>query len=542
MEDQTRFAFGPFLFHTLSRRLEKHGELVLLSSRATELLLLLLQRAGELVTKDELQHAGWGARVVAENNLTVHMAALRRVLRGEGDADVHIRTEHGRGYRFIAPVELVRTDPGDRRDPPPLRSRPAHATQRISVLVPPVRSSLNDEESRSMANEVGRHLLLQLSRVHDALVVGISTGDLEAEMATAEGLVLRRERQARYVLRASVRSKDGATHLVATVDDVSTGATIWADRLEHRHMGLSAPENEIAGRLIHAVVTELVDREAAEDPSEEAASIAGARYSALRGWSALNRGLVFPQDLAEARRWFDRALLTDPTLAPALAGSAYAIIADNIRVTTQPRGSLASDATRAELRRADEMATRAVARAPDWPKAWFCRGYVRLWQRRFEESLAAFERVLSLDPCDAEAHAYAGHVAFLAGDLEAMPGAVRHAIALSPRNRGAGLWHLWLGLYEFWHQRDELAIPHFVRATDLSPSLVYPSSFLASALAHADRLTDARNVLDAWCEAMGDFRLTIDHLRAQVFSDHPNYLAGHQRLYRGLRLIGVPDR
>jgi hypothetical protein len=40
---------------------------------------------------------------------------------------------------------------------------------------------------------------------------------------------------------------------------------------------------------------------------------------------------------------------------------------------------------------------------------------------------------------------------------------------------------------------------------------------------------------------MGNFRLTIEHLRSQIFSDHPDYLAGHERLYRGLRLIGVPE-
>jgi DNA-binding winged helix-turn-helix (wHTH) protein len=530
MEAQSNFAFGPFVFHPLSRRLEKNGELVLLSSRAAELLLPLLKRAGELVTKDELQSAGWGSRVVAENNLTVHMAALRRVLRDGGEADGHIRTEHGRGYRFITPVEIVRAERDSLPEAPRTRPGSGPETRRISILVPPVQSPPNDEEARSFAVEVGRHLLLQLSRVHDVLAVGIAATD----PATAH--------RARYVLRASVRFQDGVAQVVAMVDDAASGATVWADRLEHRHIGLSSAENEIAGRLIHAVVTELVDREAAEGPAEEESLTAGARYSALRGWSALNRGLVFPQDLAEARRWFDRALLVDPTLAPALAGSAYAIIADNIRVTTRLRGRLGDDASRPELRQADEMATRAVARAPDWPKAWFCRGYVRLSQRRFEEALAAFERALALDPCDAEAHAYAGHIAFLTGDLESMLVATRHAITLSPRNRGAGLWHLWVGLYDFWQGRDEPAIPHLVRAADLSPSLAYPAAFLASALAHAGRIAEARSSLDAWCEAMGGFRPTIDHLRAQVFSDHPDYLAGHQRLYRGLRLIGVPDR
>nr|WP_246526703.1 winged helix-turn-helix domain-containing protein [Plastoroseomonas hellenica] len=527
------FAFGPYVFHTLSRRLEKQGELVLLNSRATELLLLLLRRAGELVPKDDLLHAGWGGRIVAENNLTVHMAALRRVLRDGGEADSHIRTEHGRGYRFVTPVTIGGREQGGAPGAATAASSLRSDMRRPSVLVSPVQSLMNDETPQSLAVEIGRHLMVQLSRVPDLLVIGTPGS---AGIQRLQG-----EAGARYILRTSVRPDDGSTHIIAMVDDAASGVTIWADRLEHRHIGVSSVENEIASRLAHTVVTALMDREAAQGPAEDAPLTIGAQHAALRGWSALNRELSVPQDLAEARRWFDRALRADPSHAPALAGSAYAIVAENIRATVQFRDSARGDAARAELRRADELATRAVARAPAWPRAWFCRGYVRLWQRRFDAALTAFERALALDPCDAEAHAYAGHVQFLAGRPEAMQAPVQYAIALSPRDRGVGLWHHWLGLCEFWHERDELAIPHFVRATDFSPSLVYPPSFLASALAHAGRIAEARRTLDAWCEAMGGFHLTIDHLRAQVFSDHPTYLAGHERLYRGLRLIGVAE-
>src|SRR5437763_2969739 len=165
MEAPSSFTFGPFVLHTLSRRLEKQGELVLLNSRATELLLLLLRRAGELVAKDDLLHAGWGNRIVAENNLTVHMAALRRVLRDTGEVDNYIRTEHGRGYRFIAPVEIAQMD-GD-SIPRVLTVRPGHQTgggaewRGVSILVPPVQSLLNHETSRSLAVEITRDLMVQ---------------------------------------------------------------------------------------------------------------------------------------------------------------------------------------------------------------------------------------------------------------------------------------------------------------------------------------------------------------------------------------------
>ena len=360
--------------------------------------------------------------------------------------------------------------------------------------------------------------MVQLSRVPGTVVIG--GGD------------------ARYVLRTSIRPAEGEVQVITMIDDAATGATIWADRFQHRPIGLSPMEGEISSRLAHAVNVELVDREAALGPSEEASHTAGAQHCALRGWSALNRELWVPQDLAEARRWFDRALLADPSNASALAGSAYAIVAENIRATAQNRDL----ADRDELRQADELATRAVARAPDWPRAWFCRGYVRECQRRFDAAQIAFGRALSLDPCDAEALAYTGHVHFLMGRLEEMRAPIQHAIALSPRDRGVGLWHHFLGQYDFWHGREGLAIPHFVRATNLAPSLVYCATFLAASLALAGRIEEGRRSLDSWCEAMGGYRLTIDSLRARVFSDNPIYLAGHERHYRGLRLIGVAER
>lgn len=514
MGPPSSFAFGPFVLHTLSRRLEKQGELVLVNSRATELLLLLVRRAGELVTKDDLLHAGWGNRVVAENNLTVHMAALRRVLRDGGEADTCIRTEHGRGYRFVMPVKVAQAAEDNAPRAPAVRVAGQLQPSGISIQVPPVQGLADDEESGSLAAETRRHLMVELSRMPDASVTG--SGD------------------ARYVLRTSVRPGKGDAQVVAMIDDSASGATIWAERFDHRHVGLAPIESEISSRLARAVVTELVDREAAQDPTEQGAD---ARHSALRGWSALNRELWVPQDLAEARRSFDRALRADPSNASALAGSAYAIVAENIRATPQGRDL----GIREELLQADELATRAVARAPDWPRAWFCRGYVRQCQRRFDAALTAYGRALALDPCDAETLAYAGHVHFLMGRLEEMRTLVRHALALGPRDRGVGFYHHFLGQYDFWQGRDDLAIAHFVQASDLAPSLVYCATFLAASLALAGRVEEGRRSLDAWCEAMGGFHLTIDRLRAQVFSDHPTYLAGHERQYRGLRLIGVAE-
>lgn len=535
------FAFGPFIFHTLSRRLERRGELVLLNSRATDLLFLLLRRAGELVTKDDLLQAAWGNRVVAENNLTVHMAALRRALRNDGDGETYIRTEHGRGYRFTKSVEIAQTEADSFPSAPAVSSGDRSDARDISILVSPVQSLLNDDKSKSLAMEIRRHLMVQLSRIPDTSVIGMPAEGLEPQTRSPEDQRPQEER-ARYVLRTAVRRGSHEAQIVVMIDECSSGTTIWADRFEHHHVGRGSLETEISSRLTNAVITELLDREAAQTPPEDGARPVRVQHSTLRGWSALNRGLLLHEDVAEARQWFEHALRADPMNASALAGGAYAIVAGNIRATTDRRASSSNTIMHTEVRQAEELATRAVARAPDWPRAWFCRGYVRLRQGRLGAALGAFQWALSLDPCDAEALAYVGHVHFLMGQIEEMRIPLEHAIALSPRDRGVGLWHHFLGQYHFLHEDDALAIPYFVRGTDLCPTLVYPVVFLAASLVHAGHVTEGRRTLDAWCGAMGGFHLTIGHLRAQVFSDNPAYLACHDRMYRGLRLIGVADQ
>jgi predicted ATPase/DNA-binding winged helix-turn-helix (wHTH) protein len=102
--------FGPFRFFP-GRQLLLEGETpVRLGSRALEILAALVERSGELVSKDELMARVWPNTVVEESNLKVNVAAIRRAL-GEGQPGRrYIATVSGRGYRFAAPVE--RAEPG----------------------------------------------------------------------------------------------------------------------------------------------------------------------------------------------------------------------------------------------------------------------------------------------------------------------------------------------------------------------------------------------------------------------------------------------
>src|SRR6202521_4602429 len=105
MRDTDAFRFGPFWLLPSRRELLLHEVPVQLGGRAFELLLALVQRRGQLATKDELMAEVWPGTIVEENNLQVQISALRKVLGGDADSSHYLRTVPGRGYRFVARVE-----------------------------------------------------------------------------------------------------------------------------------------------------------------------------------------------------------------------------------------------------------------------------------------------------------------------------------------------------------------------------------------------------------------------------------------------------
>ena len=101
-DDTVVIRFGAFRLLPAQRQLSRDGAAVPLGSRAMDLLLHLSRHAGVIQSKRDLMQAVWPNRTVEENNLTVHMAALRRALDDTIEGQPLIQTVSGRGYMFVA--------------------------------------------------------------------------------------------------------------------------------------------------------------------------------------------------------------------------------------------------------------------------------------------------------------------------------------------------------------------------------------------------------------------------------------------------------
>jgi Tol biopolymer transport system component/DNA-binding winged helix-turn-helix (wHTH) protein len=105
MLTEKKFTFADFELDGARRRLFKQGEAVALNSRTFDLLLVLVERRGEILSKDELLEIVWKGQFVEEGNLTVHISNLRKLLGEKKDEHQFIVTIPGRGYRFIAEIK-----------------------------------------------------------------------------------------------------------------------------------------------------------------------------------------------------------------------------------------------------------------------------------------------------------------------------------------------------------------------------------------------------------------------------------------------------
>ncbi|MEI9985404.1 MAG: winged helix-turn-helix domain-containing protein [Aliidongia sp.] len=178
MFDQT-YEFGPFRLLASRHALLRDGRAVRLGSRALEILLLLVENAGDLVGKEALLQRVWPDTIVEEGALRTHIGALRKAL-GDGQEEArYILNVTGRGYRFVAPVTMV-----------PLTAA-AEAETETAYSAPLAQHNLPARLNRMIGrDEVVPAVRQQVTQRRFVTIVGPGgIGKTTVALAVAEGLV-----------------------------------------------------------------------------------------------------------------------------------------------------------------------------------------------------------------------------------------------------------------------------------------------------------------------------------------------------------------
>src|SRR6202162_5210738 len=144
METKAIYTFGPFHFERDARILLRDGKIISLTPKVAELLLVLVEKSGQVVTKDELIQAVWPDTFVEETNLTSNISIVRKQLGVHPDGGEYIQTIPKRGYRFVAAVTQVATQIEDRHSIP-------SSDQGVALVAVPAR----EEELSPASQEPG---------------------------------------------------------------------------------------------------------------------------------------------------------------------------------------------------------------------------------------------------------------------------------------------------------------------------------------------------------------------------------------------------
>jgi Tol biopolymer transport system component/DNA-binding winged helix-turn-helix (wHTH) protein len=225
------YQFGPFFLDPAKCVLVRNGQIVPISLKAFEMLLVLVQHRGDLLQKDDLLRHLWPDTVVEENNLARNISALRKALDEHPNEHRYILTVPGRGYRFVAEVQEVESPEGAFNDKPLDRTNGVSATAAARLRFTEGVSDLPSPDGRALP-EVNKHPRSIVSAAA-MLIVAIAIGGLVI-FALLQKSVTNRPPPSRRVWQLTFDpglegepswSPDG--HLIAYSSDRSGNFDIW---------------------------------------------------------------------------------------------------------------------------------------------------------------------------------------------------------------------------------------------------------------------------------------------------------------------------
>ena len=336
-----------------------------------------------------------------------------------------------------------------------------------------------------------------------------------------------RELGVRYVLEGSVQRGGNRLRVNVQLIDAETGNHLWAERFDKSVADLFDMQDEIVSRLANALNAQLV---AAEAHRTEREPHPGSMDLYFRGAAWLNKGSS-PENIAQARRCFERALALDPGNIEGLVGMAS--------IDAQRGAWFLADDRSARLAAAESALTKVLSLAPNHAVAHYLLGLVQVFSNRAAQGIAQCEQALALNRNLAVAHGLIGAAKYFSGRGEETERHTREELRLSPRDTNAWLWLGWVGNAKTLLGADEEAVVWYRRGIDANRNFAGAHFFLASALALCGQLNEARAAVQAGLAI--DPTFTIRRFCAGVASDNPIYLAGRERFYEGMRNAGVPE-
>jgi TolB-like protein/class 3 adenylate cyclase len=398
---------------------------------------------------------------------------------------------------------------------------------RLSIVVLPFANLSGDPEQDYFVDGVTENLTTDLSRISGSFVIARNSA-FSYKGKSNDVRQVGRELNIRYVLEGSVQRSGKRLRVNVQLIEAESGKNLWAERFEKPVADLFDMQDEIVSRLARTLDAQLIvaeARRAARSPHPDAMDL----Y--FQGMASIFTGPT-PEHLTRARGFFERALAIDPRSIEVLVGMAFVDVTMGADLLTDNRAAL--------LSAAETNAINALSLAPDHAQAHLVLGYVCIFTNRAARGIAECEQALVLNANLANAHGAIGLAKIFMGRAAETEGHILEAFRLSPRDIAAYWWLYCVGMAKLQLRADAEAAGWLRRSIEANRNYPLAHLYLAAALGLLGALDEARTAAKAGLALNPGF--TIHRLRAAKSSDNPTYLAWRERIYVGLRLVGVPEQ
>ncbi len=503
--------FGPFELDRHSGELTKFGHKLRLQDQPFQILVLLLDRPGEVVTREQLQQQLWSSDTFVdfEHGLNNAIKRLREALLDSADKPRYIETLPRRGYRFIAPVELERTAAEtsstiaplpELARPKPRRSvlaiaggaalaalvitgfavRPSIAPRPVihSIAVLPLANLSGDPGQQYVADGITDAITTELAQVSSLRVVS-RTSAMRYRNASKPVAQIARELNVDAVIEGSVVRQGEHIRVMAELIYAPTDAHFWAGKYDRRLGDALNLQSELAADIAHQVEANVTPDERSRltrnrtvDPAAYDLYLQARFYS-----QTLNR-----ESNGRAIALLEKAVAADPTFALAYSALAY-------EYRTRALETYRDDDEFNQ--KAFVAAEKAIQLDPGLAEGYVSRATL-LWTSRnhfpHESAVAELKHALALNPSSDEAHHQLGNIYNHVGLLDKAQAEIETAAALNPTNPGT---RFRVAINLIYEGRYEDALARLAHSRDFAPSLwAYQTGFALMQLGRRDEVED----------------------------------------------------
>lgn len=451
-----QYEFGPYRLDVQGGMLFRGSNRVPLPPKVAELLVALVQAAGTVITREQLQRLLWPDTVVEEGSLTSHISMLRKTLGRTPDGQEFIETLPKRGYRFVATVAL-----GELR-------APEGGVDRVMLVVLPFENLTAGEKYDYFSEGLTEELITQLARLSPQRLGVIARTSAMQFKSTTKGIAqIGSALGVEVVLEGSVRRERDRVRITAQLIRVRDESHLWAESYERALHDVLQVQAEVARAVAREIQIQLTPHEKQRSGAGATRSVNPDAYELyLRGRHFWNRRTE--EGIRKSIECFEEALRHDPRFAAAHDGISDAHTMLACRGMTPAVESFhkakaaAREAVRIEPELGEGYASLAHVRLHDWDwvglESDFRRaveldpGYaiVHYWYAEYlmamgrtQEAVRRVQHSWQLDPLNSVINASVGMIRYLANDYDGALVALRRGLEIDPTHYVS---HLRVGL------------------------------------------------------------------------------------------------